>query len=215
MQYLRFARMLKAGSSKKMNESVLARYWRSYGGARALFSSGYLYSAFFLSAAMAPAWINNPWHETVLSVMPNVLGFSLGGYALLVAIGDESFRSLISGEDEDGEPSPYMEVNAAFVHFILMQLASVICALFSSAYYFKLDPNGRVAGVINDLCIPLDKLVLVGNFLGYSVFIYALLTAIAATLAILRVSSWYDLMHTDRIKKEKQRSNQVSKDASR
>ena len=196
-----------------MNESVLARYWRAYGGVKALFSSGYLYAAFFLSAAMAPAWMNNPWHETVLSVMPNVLGFSLGGYALLVAIGDENFRSLISGEDEDGEPSPYMEVNAAFVHFILMQLASIICALFSSAYYFKLDPNGRAAEVVNDLCIPFDKLVLAGNYLGHTVFIYALLTAVAATLAILRVSSWYDHMHTDRIKKEKEHNNQVNKDA--
>lgn len=201
-----------------MNDGILVRYWRTYGGFAALFSSAYFYIAIILSALMAPAWIGNPWHEIVLSVMPNVLGFSLGGYALLVAIGDENFRALISGEDEEGEASPYMEVNAAFVHFIMMQLLSLICALFSSAYYFKLDQNGKVAEVVNELGIPLEELVLMGNFIGYTMFIYALLTAVAATLSIFRVSSWYDHMHTERIKSEReenQHNKQVNKDASR
>jgi len=193
-----------------MNKNILKRYWEAYGGLKALFGSPYLYAAFILSAAMAPAWINNPWHEIVLSVMPNVLGFSLGGYALLVAIGDDRFRALISGEHEEGEPSPYMEVNAAFVHFIFMQLFSLMCALFSSAYYFKIDKTGWVTQKLENLNIPLEELVIAGNYIGYTIFIYALLTAIAATLAILRVSSWYDHMHTERIKAKKEANSSDS-----
>ncbi len=185
-----------------MNKGILGRYWSAYGGFRALFTSAYLYVAIILSAAMAPAWLNNPWHEIVLSVMPNLLGFSLGGYALLIAVGDESFRALISGEDEDGETSPYMEVNASFVHFILMQLMSLILALFAYAYYFELDKNGVVYKYIIEYEIPLMQIAAVGNYIGFTFFIYALLTSIAATLSILRVSSWYDKMHTERIKQE-------------
>jgi hypothetical protein len=50
-------------------------------------------------------------------------------------------------------------------------------------------------------------IILLGNFIGYSVFIYALLLAVAATLAILRVSSWYDHMHTKKLKQERSDSS--------
>lgn len=185
-----------------VDEGILSRYWKAYGGFKALFSSAYLYFAIVLSILMAPAWLNNPWHELVLSIMPSVLGFSLGGYALLIAVGDESFRALISGEDEDGEPSPYMEVNAAFVHFILMQILSLIFGLFANAYYFKLEESPVLYQYISELNFPIGAIILIGNFIGYTTFIYALLLAVAATLAILRMSSWYDHMHTE-IKKQK------------
>lgn len=186
-----------------MNEGIISRYWTAYGGFKALFTSPYLYTALALSGLMAPAWLYNPWHEIVLSVIPSVLGFSLGGYALLIAVGDEDFRALISGEDEDGEPSPYMEVNAAFVHFILMLLLSLIFALFANAYYFKLEDNLALYQFITEINFPIGTIIFLGNFIGYSVFIYALLLAVAATLAILRVSSWYDHMHTERLKTER------------
>lgn len=190
-----------------MNEGIISRYWTAYGGFKALFTSAYLYIALALSVLMAPAWLYNPWHEIVLSVIPSVLGFSLGGYALLVAVGDEDFRALISGEDEDGEPSPYMEVNAAFVHFILMQILSLIFALFANAYYFKLEDNLALYQFITEINFPIGTIIFVGNFIGYSIFIYALLLAVAATLAILRVSSWYDHMHTERLKQERSDSS--------
>ena len=148
---------------------------------------------------MFPAWVDKPWHELVLTIMPSLLGFSLGGYALLIAIGDESFRSLISGVDEDGEQSPYMEVNSTFVHFIIMQLVSLVYALFSFAYYFKLDPDGPIGKLVIEYNFPLNEVVFVGRFIGFTLFIYALLTALAATFAIFQVSSWYDKMHTENL----------------
>ncbi len=177
------------------NKGIISRYWSAYGGFSALFSSAYFYLAIALSAFMFPAWLNNPWHELVLSVIPNILGFSLGGYALLVAIGDESFRALISGE-VDGETSPYMEINASFVHFILMQFFSLMCALISSAYYFELNRSSFVYKFIQESELSLNTIVNTLNYFGYTIFIYALLTAVAATLSILRVSSWYDKFQT-------------------
>ena len=101
----------------------------------------------------------------MLSIMPSVLGFSLGGYAMWIALGDENFRKLITVTTQDGKASPFMSVNAAFVE------NSLILTTFGKYFFY--------------IC----KL---GAFLGYFVFIYALLSAMAATLALLRVSSWYD-----------------------
>lgn len=181
-----------------MNDGLLLRYWKAYGGFRALIKSPYLLLSVIISALLYPHWSEPMWWDDVLSIMPNLLGFSLGGYAMWIAIGDDDFRQLISGEDADGKTSPYMEMNAAFVHFILLQLLSIILALITKAYYFPL-PQGHyilefLGGYFSYVCIA-------GYFLAYLVFIYALLSAFAATLALLRVSSWYDMHQTEKSKK--------------
>ena len=176
-----------------MSDGILGRYWRGYGGAKALITSPYLWASVGISGLLFPHWSSPNWWNDVLSIMPNLLGFSLGGYAMWIAIGDDNFRKLISGEDEDGEPYPYMEVNAAFVHFIILQILSMILALIAKSYYFTLSPNHYLIENFGDYLVVAS---LVGYGISYFIFIYALLSAVAATLALLRVSSWYDMHQT-------------------
>lgn len=156
---------------------IFARYWRAYGGARALMVSPYLHVAVIATMALYPLWHSGDWWDIAISVSPSVLGFSLAGYAIWLALGDDSFRRLISGEDKDGEPSPFMQVNAAFVHFMLLQVLSLMVALFFKAY------ASGTSGVMRDI----------GSFIGFSIFVYSVLCVLAATFAVLRVSSWYEL----------------------
>lgn len=172
-----------------MSENILKTYWRGYGGLKALFSSYYFWASFFITALLYPLWSNALWWDDVLSIMPNLLGFSLGGYAMWMAIGDDNFRKLISGEDEDGHPSPYMEVNSAFVHFIVLQISSIFLSLIAKAYYFKLNEDNSFLILLGD---SFTYLVLAGYGFSYFIFIYALSSALAATFSLLRVSSWYD-----------------------
>lgn len=183
-----------------MNNNIVRRYWKAYGGWKALFRSTYLWTAVTLSILLFPHWSQPGWWDDVLSIMPNLLGFSLGGYAMWIAIGDDSFRKLISGEDKDGTPSPYMEVNAAFVHFISLQMASMILALIAKSYYFKLQPDHIILELFGS---SFKYICLTGYFLSYIIFIYALLSALAATFALLRVSSWYDAHQTHLASEEK------------
>ncbi len=176
-----------------MNDGILRRYWRGYGGLKALITSPYLWLSLGISGFLFPHWSSPNWWDDVLSIMPNLLGFSLGGYAMWIAIGDDNFRKLISGEDEDGEPSPYMEVNAAFVHFIILQILSMILALTAKSYYFTLSPKHWLIENFGDYLVIAS---LIGYGISYFIFIYALLSAVAATLALLRVSSWYDMHQT-------------------
>ena len=175
------------------NDNILARYWKAYGGWKAVLSSVYFWVAVLLTALLYPQWTKAGWWGDVLSIMPSVLGFSLGGFAMWVAIGDEKFKSLIAGENEDGKASPFMEVNATFAHFILLQLASIILALIAKAYDMPI-PNTHWLHTL--LGRGLNSITIVSYSFSYFIFLYALLTAFAAVLALFRVSSWYDDMHT-------------------
>ena len=64
-----------------------------------------------------------------------------------------------------------MEVNAAFIHFLLVQVISLISSLLGSAWELKY----KIVG-----------------FLGFTIFLYALTTLVAACMAIFRVATWYD-----------------------
>lgn len=72
-------------------------YWKIYGGWRSVLGSPYLVVSIALTTVLAPLWLRPNWWGTVLGVMPNVLGFSLGGFAIFLAFGDDDFRHLIGG----------------------------------------------------------------------------------------------------------------------
>lgn len=154
-------------------------YWRAYGGWDALLTSRYLYWALFVTLVICfgrecgGEW---EWYKTVLSVIPNILGFSLGGYAMMIGFGDREFLKAMIGNEPDGSPSIYMEVSGAFVHFIVVQASALLWAFLAES----LALNGRMAA-------------LVGVFL----FVYAVLTIVAATFAVLQFAKWYDGSNPD------------------
>lgn len=177
--------------SKDQNQksNILKRYWKAYGGFGAIFSSYYFYSAILITGLLYPAWTQSGWWETVLSVMPNLLGFTLGGFAMWVAIGDENFKATISGSKSSDEPSPFMVVNATFAHFIFLQIFSILLALVNKAYNIQL-PNGHFLIEFWGEHLKLATTAFYG--LGYFTFIYALLSSLASVVALFSVSSWYD-----------------------
>jgi len=165
---------------------IFARYWRCYGGFSALFLSPYLHVSLVLTVVLTPVWTDIGWWNIPIEVMPGILGFSLGGYAIWIAIGDGRFRALLAGSDEKAQSSPFMEINASFLHFILLQFLSILMALI----FLSIGPSHQ--SQVN--CIHLGFW-----FFGFLVFVYALLSAIAAAMAIFRVASWYD-MHLTQIR---------------
>jgi hypothetical protein len=159
---------------KYVRESI-SRYWKIYGGWHALLCSPYFHLSIIISLICYPIWSTDhegwAWFNLCISVMPNLIGFTLGGYAMLLAFGNEKFRSLLAGSDDSGDASPFMKVNATFIHFILMQILSLLIALIELAWSIKVG---------------------VFAFIGFTIFLYALLTGIAAAFAILRLAGWFD-----------------------
>jgi hypothetical protein len=172
-------------------------YWHAYGGLRALLSSPFFHIAIALNILFKGAWSppGSDWWSHTIEVLPSMLGFTLGGYAIWLAIGDDKFRALISGPEEDGTASPFIELNAAFVHFILIQALALLYAL-GAASQPSLASSVAAPSLGDTDCILQYAIALLKSygipFTGYLLFLYALLTAVAATLQILRYSIWYD-----------------------
>jgi hypothetical protein len=177
-------------------KSTFRDYWHSYGGLHALVGSPYLHFSLVATIVLFPAWVNRDWWTNVLQVLPSIIGFSIGGYAIWLGFGDEKFKALIAGGDDKNAVSPYMEVSATFSHFVVVQLAAILAALAGTA--LNVDGN-QYAGLRffaeliganwNDIA---DVLRIAGGFIGYLLFMYALVTALAAVFAIFRVALWFD-----------------------
>lgn len=184
-------------SDQNKQTSALVRYWSIYGGTKAVFTSSYFWCAFITTWVLYPAWSHQGWWNDILSLMPNLLGFSLGGFAMWIAIGDEAFKKIITGdgENEHGEVeiSPYMSVNATFVHFILLQLLTIITALLTKAYSSILINSAFMYYYFG---VSYKHVLLCLSFFAYFIFIYSVFSALAAVLAIFRVSSWYNTFMT-------------------
>jgi hypothetical protein len=145
---------------------------------------------------MSHFWVNEMWWDVSLGVLPNIIGFALGGYAIWLGFGDEQFRNLISEKTESNGYSPYLEVSATFAHFILVQLLALIMALLAKATSFHISDVHWLYDLLSRIGFPVQAFheIIKPIFycLGFLIFVYALMTAVAATLAVFRVASWFD-----------------------
>ena len=176
---------------------LVRRYWQVYGGYQAVLKSKYFQASLIVTILLTPLWVKSGWWDLVLAIIPAGIGFSLAGYAALLAVGDEKFRSLIAGnepDDEDGKASPFLSLNATFAHFIVVQFVSLIIALFAKAWApVKLYAPVRSFILNNTPDIFSIFILNVGSGIGFLVFIYSILTGVAATFALFRVATWYDM----------------------
>jgi len=161
-------------------------YWAAYGGWGALFTSTYFWGSVGLTLVQFRAWMVPGWWDVVLQTLPNLVGFGLGGYAILLSFGDDKFRALLV---KAGSKTPlFMKISATFVHFIVVQLLALMFALVCKNLYTAplhsfewLSREESRTGAVIAGCV---------WGLGYLVFVYSLACAAAATFAIYTCSRW-------------------------
>jgi len=165
---------------------IYSRYWDAYGGFKALFRSFYLHAAIVITAIASNFWLTEKWWE-----QSNLLGFSLGGFAMFLGFGDEKFRALLAESDEsdaDGDeikPSVYLLLCSSFVHFILLQVIALFFAIIAKSLDFYYPWPILWQGLISNLTLAF-------GCLGYLLFIYSMTSVLAATMAVFRTCSWYE-----------------------
>jgi hypothetical protein len=176
--------------------ALFKKYWQAYGGAKAIYSSPYFHLSIVITIISYGTWIKPDWVNLPISVLPNIIGFSLGGYAIWLTIGDEKFRSAISGDSDEGKKSPFYIVNATFVHFIFLQIISLLYSLVVNSSPISSLPLALKQKIVHYIPYIHEIYIAVSLFasgVGFLIFIYALLTALAATMAIFRIGGWLDI----------------------
>lgn len=161
---------------------LLSRYWRNYGGWKAFWFSPYFHLSLVIGVCTFPYDYSDKllWWDLPIGVLPSLIGFSLGGYAIFLAFGDEKFKQLISGDSVNKEPSPYLIINTTFLHFIMVQISALILAVVAKSTNVKPEKND------------LDFLIYGYGVISYVGFIYALFLALATTIALYRLISLHD-----------------------
>ena len=114
-------------------------YWRVYGGWKALLSSIYFWLSAAITLACYPLWSEvsstdggRPVTDTLLTIVPALMAFTLAGMAIILALSGSRFIKAIR---EDGrDDSLFMRVVAFFFHFILVQSLALLAALVSASY---------------------------------------------------------------------------------
>lgn len=186
---------------------MFSRYWKAYGGWESVFKSSYFYCSVLLTLISFGIWSRAAWYEIPISVLPNILGFSLGGYAIWLALGDQKFYEKVTGKSQDSVESPFMKINSAFVHFIVLQIIALIFALVFKAHFFDNLPQfiqSQLVKWIPNFAEIVHYLNLVFSGIGYLLFIYAIFAAFAATMAIFRIAGWLDTHHSNQVRFKKE-----------
>ena len=158
--------------------------------------SFYLHAALVLLLLTVNSWVApfcaspsscSVWWDQSISILPNLLGFTLGGFAIFIGFGDEKFRALLAQPEEKTElQTVYVELCATFVHFILVQILALIFAVVARAWWFYaawMDPVRDYLPFLNGLA----------GGIGYGLFLYAITSVLAATMQIFRIASLYAL----------------------
>lgn len=189
-------------------------YWEHYGGLSELLYSPYFHIAFVSAICLAPAWADKGWFETVIQVLPNIVGFSIGGFAVWLGFGNEKFRAVMTGPDEGEKTSPYLEASATFTHFVAVQITALIAAVFAKALDFVPAPDGFIRNIYAALGVSpiyvVEWMRLGGAFLGLLVFFYALALTFATVLALMRLAIMFDRFQDDENKSGNKSWNQPS-----
>lgn len=174
---------------------IFKLYWSAYGGLAALIRSPYLHLAAILLLLSFNTWVRPiciagasciGWWEQSIAVLPNLLGFTLGGFAIFIGFGDEKFRAILAEPNKNPAPAVYLSLCSTFVHFILVQCIALVAAILAKSWHFYwegMDPIREFLPVLNGI----------GGALGYGIFLYALTSVIAATMHLFRIANMYAL----------------------
>lgn len=181
-------------------------YWRAYGGQKGVLTSPYFGAAVLLWLAIMPGLLIKPqsWTGVSIDITSNLIGISLGAYAIILAFSDKSFVELMVKRDSDIETSPYIKLNATFVHFILIQILALLAAITCNSFYnINRDSVPQLSKLYEShptTFIWLENFRTAFSGVSILLFIYAILLAIASTFAIFRIAKVYAIVIQNRKK---------------
>ena len=122
-----------------MADNSIQGYWSVFGGFWGLLRSTYFWLALVVTIISSSLWTKyengDPiWVEIAIDIAPSLLGFALGGMAIMLSFSSGRFLSAVR---QSGKPdSFFMKMMASFVNFSAVLTASLVIALISKSNSF-------------------------------------------------------------------------------
>jgi hypothetical protein len=138
-----------------------------------------------------------------LAILPNLLGFTLGGYSIWLALGNTSLNEILADKEESDEiPSEFMMVNASFVHFIFLQIICLFSLIFLKTTSIQSTLIFSFLGCNSNFINSLLWFSSFFNWLTFFLFLYSILSMLGALFALLNIASVLDILYRDSAKKK-------------
>jgi hypothetical protein len=121
-------------------ENAIQGYWRVFGGITSLLRSTYFWASLFITSVLPKLWMTvgpdgkPAWAEATLDIAPSLLGFALGGMAIMLAFSSGRFLEAIRQKGKD--KSYLRKMMASFFHFCIVLTAAILVAFVSSFYAY-------------------------------------------------------------------------------
>lgn len=182
--------------------SEFSGYWKRYGGWSCLITSPFFLAAWVLTLLCAPYWWNGNWWDLSATVIPAVLGFSIAAFALLLSLGDDSFKLRFGQIRVEGKQSTLTNIATSFFHFIVIQAVALAIAFVGGARIMSavlsMAPEGSLAPWANFVFIAVAKGF---RAVGFFFLAYSLMSALAAALSIYRMALIYSTHATKELRR--------------
>lgn len=168
----------------KTDLEIVKLAWENMGGAAALWKSFDFRFALVFTLLCWPKWLAPEWWDAAISVLPSLLGFTLGGFAIFLGFGSDQFKELIAREDET--KSEYLSVSSAFLFIVGVQVFGLLYAIICQSVWVP-TPHWLmpISPIFTYLC-PLAW------FIGFFLYVLGIVLSLRAALRIFRVSRWYN-----------------------
>ncbi len=164
-------------------------YFKVYGGWRAIFRSYFFYAGVSAAVLGWSFFSKANWWDTVISVVPGMVGFSIAAVAIFFSLSGSELRKILAGEDA-GESSAFMDFMAMFTHFIVVQVIALSLALLSKFAYAVPSPPAKCCQEIVEILRAPFWLA------GGIVFCYGIALCFAVAVEVYRIARIVDAYQT-------------------
>jgi len=169
----------------------IRRYFRGYGGWGAVFGSPIFLISLAVTGVSYSNWIEAKWVSKSFDMIPSLLGFSLGTYAILFSLMTGRLKRALKAVKNSQGVNYLEEINATFFHFIFVQILCLMWAfLFDGSVLY--DTAQFMVSYYSGSMTIFRVAMLTGSFIGYLLLVYSFLLMLAAALAVYRIASITD-----------------------